>query len=225
MIVAAGILKMSQKYMAHDIRSKAYVYLQHQFPAQCNLFLERYEAGTYASFTTESLVRVANAARETNTLVILPAILFLLCTRPMDDILKYTFTDPTSDESILSPVNFVAVLKGRPRISLFARKNIYSFAFLNKEVTGCQTNSDCRSLNSLWAETAEQMEGWIDPFERPPDRHGLRLIRNARCSVCRAKATDEMREGRMKMWNRIPDLFDLPNWDEMARLSQTLDDI
>ncbi|KAK7691527.1 hypothetical protein QCA50_004926 [Cerrena zonata] len=218
-ITVAGILKMSQKYMAHDIRSKAYSYLEHQFPSQYNHFLERYEADTYTPFTTNCLIRVANVARETNTLVILPAVLFLLCALPMDDILKQAF-ESSSEGVTLLPANFIAILKGRPRLSHFARKNIYSSSFFNKEIAGCHAISRCRSLNSLWAEAAEQMDGWINPFEC----HILSPIQNARCSICSMKAVDEMWDGRKKMWHIMPSIFDLPGWDEMRRLSQTLDD-
>lgn len=206
--------------MVHNIRSKAYAYLQHQLPAQCNFFLQRYEAGAYASFTTECLIRVANTARETNTLVLLPAVLFLLCTRPMDDLLKYSLPEVSNDITLL-PSYFMAVLKGRPRISFFARKNIYSFAFFNKEGAGCRNIAHCRGLNSSWAETLEQTEGWTDPFERPFDAIQFLSLRFSRCPVCREKATEEMQKGRTNM----PTIFDLPEWNEMARLSQTLDDL
>ncbi|CAL1711856.1 unnamed protein product [Somion occarium] len=214
---------MSRKYMARAIRTKAYGFLQLQFPSQYELFLERYEGGVYTSLSLDSLVRAANAAREANALIILPSILFLLCTRTMDDVLKYAF--PSGGAIVLSPPNLIAILKGRSRISLFARKHIYSFAFLNKEVLGCQASYDCRSLNGLWAETAEQAEGWIDPFERLPEQRGLRLIRNARCAICRTKAGEEMVEGRDKIWHVMPGMFDLPDWKELSHISQSPEDL
>lgn len=106
------VLDMCHKYIATALEERIVSHISCFFPCSLEQFLssERDDRKRVAPFDYTSLecnARIANVARKTGALRLLPAALFRLCRHKPDQILRAS----------LSPENLRAVLVGRGRLS------------------------------------------------------------------------------------------------------------
>lgn len=193
------VLNMCHKYIATALEERIVSHISCFFPCSLEQFLssERDDRKRVAPFDYTSLecnACIANVARKTGALRLLPAALFRLCRHKPDQILRAS----------LSPENLRAVLVGRGRLSAYAREETYKYLFDDAPYRSycCQA---ARASLAVWLIDAD---GWLDPLQ--PRTFGGEAPRL--CQQCLQRTIQSYDEGRARTWAKLPEFFALPEW-------------
>lgn len=221
--VLLSILRMSTKYDVSRLRERVLDILKAHYPRN-PLRTPAIPVATsfpllVSSSNASTSITAANVAREANTPILLPAILYACCSLPPEVLLgSWTSHKTSSNLPSLSPENLYAVLKARNDIILFTRRHIFGFAFSAKDLPDCRTPTECRRIRGELAESAEKHhpDGWIDPLS--PGTFIAQLARVA-CVRCTEEAKRAFERGRKELWEGLPAMFGLPSWTELEKLS------
>lgn len=195
----ALVLDMCHKYIATALEARIVAHLSCFFPCSLEQFLssERDDRKKVAPFDYTSLecnARIANVARKTGALRLLPATLFRLCRHKPDEVLRAS----------LSPENLRAVLVGRARLSAYAREGTYKYLFDDSPYRSyC-----CQGARSSLAIRLTDADGWLDPLQ--PRTFGGEIP--PLCQRCTQRTMQSYDEGRAHTWAKLPGFFALPDW-------------
>lgn len=156
---------------------------------------ERVSSAPFDHTSPECNIYIANVARETGALRILPAALYRLCRDAPFQLLYNT----------LSPDNLRSIVTGRPGLSASARATIYTCLF--EEVPGRGKRLCCYSARLVQAMQLSDVDRWRDPLA-PFDDEEYRGL----CSRCMERAEEMHHKSRAQIWATLPVFFDLPEW-------------
>ena len=184
------------------IRKKCISVMQEAFPstlATCDTVLSRkYE------YVPSEVVRIIPLARETNVPIVLPWAFYLCGHIPVDGIMT---------NSVLSWRDKALCLAGKDRLWEAQKTLTHEFLMHLKPAIGCNSGCQARfSCGITWRDTEalrlnphplEEYKDWSFPFQI--------------CSKCLSAMKLQHKEGREKVWEKLPAIFELGTWDEIAR--------
>jgi hypothetical protein len=197
----SGILRISTKYNLVAIRKKCISVLQEAFPstlATCDAVLSRkYE------YIPSEVVRIIPLARETNVPVVLPWA-FYLC--------GHISVDGIMTNSVLSWRDKALCLAGKDRLWEAQKTLTHEFLMHFKPSPGCNSGCTAHASGITWRDT-EALRLNPHPLEEYRDwgKFPFQL-----CSKCLTSMKLQHKEGREKVWEMLPVIFELGTWDEIA---------
>jgi len=228
--LAVGVLELSTKYETSELRERTIGSLAVIYPATIEGYRARWVNWTTdlkESFRPENISLVANIARDTNALALLPAALFHYLEsygRSVSEIIdahdagfalgpeKYE-----GDLPLLAKDNLSSILKARSRIIFSVRKNAYGFAFHRVEVDTCTPGKagPCQQSKDYWVRHIDSQsdDGWFSPL-------GQNIKTLKMCAGCMPGATEHYERGLKVLWDSLPGMFDLVDWPRLERTSR-----
>lgn len=212
--VIAGVLRISTKYEAIAIRQRCIKALHIAYPSDLAKWLHCSDSEAFGSSEDTHLrhFHIANLARETDALQILPAALLMCCMSTLPNIMDGLVL-PDGYRVDLSPENKRIVLIARQELSHRARTLTHKKLFTIDDIQGCTKPSACRAERSRKAEWLMQQskDDWLNPL-------GSKSCCGTVCTPCRNAIKDVMKEARLKIWNELPAIFELgESWTDLER--------
>jgi len=209
--IIAAFLRLGQKYEIDQLRSEAVTRLSYDFPTTLEEFDQSFKE-TLSHCDGVLLFTSINLARECNLLSVLPSALYACSnTMAVQDILRGVLLDDGT-RCIMSPVDQEGCITGW-------------FTLLEKQAT--------KTLK--WVDPRESFAGCTNPQGCDAGRSTLLrffwhpvpklfpLIRwdpifdSTFCSFCSQKSREIHEAGRQSVWNEIPSIFGLPEWEELRK--------
>lgn len=219
--MAAGVLRLSHKYEAVDLRKRALAHLSAWFPTTLTAW-DVAEADLITHQPDELLA--IPLAREIDAPWVLPAAFYLACARGID--LDRLFDDTETSERShqeLSSSDKKALIKGSYDIC-DADRDVLRFMW-DKDIQLC---ASCLSARSSWW---RKVETWReDGFSSMPltilNDVDWEAIKDELCGIpdldsrCFSLCQRAYEDARQSFWNRIPAIFGLPDWAELEQLKK-----
>ena len=212
-----GMLRLGTKYDVPHLKRRATDVLTRWYPSNFDDFM----ALPRSMLPRDEFPRhalVANAAREADMPLILPAAL-LLCCATID-------VKTLWDSGDLHILNRRSLFLGRHLLSHFARTRVQSFFFYYQEdrekekerdkSERCQAPERCGSFCRIYASVYDDKE---DPWMNPFYRLNWKSIRSTCCNVCAARWEKHHERATRELWEELPRIFDLPGWAELKTQS------
>ena len=212
------ILRMSTKYQVPALRKRAIDVLLRWYPTTLDAYKEEptCENPLRDRYAYARHVMVANVARETDALVLLPTALFLCCASA-DASTLYDGMIQDGTYHLLSDRNKRAVVLGRPRLSHAARTRTHSFLFRPQARGGFECRrTACADFCNIYTSVLDDKE---DPFINPFRRIVWESLGKACCTPCIQDWMRVNREASLEVWQELPSFFDLPPWQELTKVS------
>lgn len=230
--LAVGVLELSTKYETSELRERVASWLGAIYPSTLKAYRTRWESWPKEPserFDLQNIALVANAARTTKTLTLLPSALFHYLEQFGGDLgaiidahdagFALGLDNYEADLPLLMKDNLSSILKARSRILFFARKHIYSFAFYPLGAGECTLGKRgaCALSKQKWVEKVENqsLDGWFAPIGQ--DVEIMKM-----CAKCKPEATKVLDRELEVLWDRLPEMFDLVNWMQLARTSKMI---
>ncbi|CAA7265774.1 unnamed protein product [Cyclocybe aegerita] len=197
----SGILRISTKYGMLQIRQKCINIIQDKFPstlAGCDDVLKR-----KILYVPSEIVRVIPLARETNVPRVLPWAFYLCAQISVEELLE---------NQTLSWRDKALCLAGKENLWEMQRTVTHTFLLNFQPSPHCSTGCKMRMPTTFSLEDFEGLRTSPHLLEEYQDWTGLRL-----CAKCQAFAQAQHREGREKVWQKLPGLFHLGTWDDIFK--------
>lgn len=171
-------------------------------------------------------IMVANIARETDALILLPAALLFCCStaRPQQ---LWDGVDKDGTHHELVPTNKRAIFIGRPLLAHAARTRSQPFFFFPHKpdttdatpAAKCSSPTRCTEFCKAYSAVFNEKEDpWINPFFQL----NWNFIRNTCCVSCATVWQAHNMEANEKLWEEMPSIFDLPSWDLLRVQEQSI---
>lgn len=215
-----SILRMSHKYEVPSLRRRAIDALQSWYPTT----LEGYNTlarNTRARELFRRHVLVANIARETDALSLLPSALLLCCTTSN----VRTLYDGIEADGVLHrlvEINRRALFIGRPKLSHLARTKSQRCFFYpqEKDRPKCQGASRCEDFCKIYSSVFDDKE---DPWMNPLFPVNWNAIRSTCCKVCGALWEEQYKNATKEIWEELPTYLGLPPWADILETQKSPD--
>ncbi|KAF8216780.1 hypothetical protein K438DRAFT_403438 [Mycena galopus ATCC 62051] len=208
--VIAALIRLGRKYDFKDLFDSAVALLQSEYPTT----LQEYDAMAKRFVSVEISpglgFDIISLATENNILFLLPAAYYCL----LEDFSLIELFDGMSraDGTVarLSDLDLRRCVIARERLLVKQCQPDYTFGWARREFGGCTKPTQCRTLrDGVLSEYSEQAE--IEALALPSDiLDGFKF-----CAACTRHAYECIIAGRKKIWDELPDIFDLPPWDEL----------
>lgn len=199
----SGILRISTKYNLVSIRKKCISVLQEAFPstlAACDSVLSRkYE------YVPSEVVRIIPLAREANVPIVLPWAFYLCGHIPVDGIMT---------NSVLSWRDKALCLAGKERLWEAQKTLTHEFLMHFKPAPGCGSGCQAHFSSGITWKDTEALRLNPHPLEEYKDWGTFPF---QLCARCLTAMKQRHKEGREKVWERLPVIFELGTWDEITK--------
>lgn len=217
--VVCAILEMSHKYDVAYLVERAMLHLERQFPTQLRLFEDSVWPDSLTSATPssslETLLGFFDVASIFSATWIFPALCYSICVYPMADIVR----SDKWQQLIAEDQN--RLITGYPAQVLATREILESLGSSSKD-SKCVTPDTCAEGSTSWAKKAHAQwkfplyRSAADPLslERWLGSNLLGFGTNL-CDSCISAAKLQHRQARQSVWERLPAMFQLPNWNEL----------
>ena len=211
-----AILKLSEKYEVDKLRRRVINALAPFFPTTLSAFDELRAQGATAQFHQLRVIYhiiSLELALESTAPSFLPYLLHFLAGQKTEVLNLILSGDGDSGKSlIVSPRTRNALLVARQRLSALARKEVFAKIF---EVGVCEQAGRCNGLRLAFIIDFQSPDGYLDPLQvaRAFDQDLPDLF----CPSCAAPMSQSINEGRARVWDQLPKIFDLPSWDELKK--------
>ncbi|KAI0072768.1 hypothetical protein K474DRAFT_1711280 [Panus rudis PR-1116 ss-1] len=211
--VISAVLRMSTKYDASMIRERCILILSRSYPGNLSEWDKIPESKSVGMYKVDVRhFHLANYARETSSLVLLPSALLICCMSSIEEILDGS-TLPDGYHVELDPINKRAVLLARQELSHRARTETYEYLLCVPDVEGCIRTKTCRTEKSgkmVWVQE-QSTDDWLNPLVSECYTSSL-------CPKCNNKAKESYRNARAKIWDDLPKIFGLgESWQQLER--------
>ncbi|KAI0784158.1 hypothetical protein C8Q75DRAFT_397623 [Abortiporus biennis] len=227
----ASILRISTKYEAAMIRSqvlrsclKAFPY-SWPTPKKSCFFLEGYLFTTNrAMCNSGKIFAFANVARETESNLLLPFLLFLCCRFELPLILDGAIS--SGEHAILNPENMRSVLVGRRVLEHHALTDLATkLSSHNADLPGHDDNFStgihCKNqLSGLMIARSSLARNlhFHDPLCPSPKYSSTdQAFRATMCNSCAKWADDTIELCKMDVWKELPIIFGLDCWSSLKK--------
>ncbi|KAH9481913.1 hypothetical protein JR316_0006443 [Psilocybe cubensis] len=199
----AGILRISTKYNMLQLRNKCIDIIQEKFPSSlkgCDEVLTR-----GIKYVPSEIVRIIPLARETTVPKVLPWAFYLCAHISVDEILA---------NNVLSWRDKALCLAGKERLWELQKKETHFFLLDFKQAPTCTTGCQTRVMvpRQLKLSDIESLRINPHPLEEYTDWKSLMI-----CIKCQAMVESQHKEGREKVWQKLPTLFHLGTWDDINK--------
>ncbi|GJE91788.1 hypothetical protein PsYK624_079390 [Phanerochaete sordida] len=154
---------------------------------------------------------VANAARDADAALLLPAALLSLYSAGVDIIVD------AGSSGALQPLNRDVLFKAIPKMWALAKDLAFEPLFSDQmhvasKCTSTSSGVCFRSRHKLKAqlEVAPALVNPVAPLSFQPGS-----TTSTFCAPCRAAVQERYEKMRQEAWDKVPEAFGLPGWDEM----------
>lgn len=200
----SGILRISTKYGMVSIRKKCISILQEAFPstlATCETVLSRkYE------YVPGEVVRIIPLARETNLPMVLPWAFYLCAHISVNEVMT---------NSVLSWRDKALCLAGKERLWEAQKALTHQFLMQFKPLAGCTSGCQTRySCGVTWRDT-EVLR--LEPHPLAEYKDWGTFPSQQVCPKCLSAMKLQHKEGREKVWEMLPGIFELGTWDLITK--------
>ncbi|KAI0339390.1 hypothetical protein BDW22DRAFT_1361415, partial [Trametopsis cervina] len=205
--VVSGILRLSTKYMAHELRKQAIDVLATAFPADDRKWSSRNFARLVPYFPEQTSAMIS-LCLQTGARVLLPAVYYAASKLPLAEVLADLYTLPPD---IAQDVCTQFVL-GREKLRQVEVKSILSFFEPDFDRPICTDAHDTTKLKT-YASTALLRTVDPEPFQDWCASHGD-LVGSfiGLCEGCTALIEDHIHLAKRHIFYELPLLFGLPEW-------------
>ncbi|KAF7370402.1 hypothetical protein MSAN_00671800 [Mycena sanguinolenta] len=207
----AALIRLGRKYEFRDFLNLAVARITSEFPTT----LEEFDAlPPYFTTITDypglgfDIVALAD---ENNIASVLPGVYLYV----VDGLLDELFGSIKKDDgtmAALSPIHLRRCAVGREKLLLKQLQPGYTLGWTLDAVTvdGCTGRSKCRKARQMFMrQCLDGSRIWA--FMR------IDCLKNCElCTVCHDHAMEAANGGRIKMWEELPQIFNLPPWDELT---------
>jgi len=198
-----GILRLSTKYIIRYLRQRCISLLLTKFPSTLDGYTSKAVASNREKYKSDNVMRAITLARQNNVLEILPYAFYCVARLPHKRILKERPMD-------ISWKDKASTLVGRERLQ-WAQTSLSHVFLLNFQRAPLCQSSLCALARGPHAE-------WhiLDCMKSPNPLQAYDNWNNLNvCSDCVAYCKLRHMKGRQEVWDRLPDLFELPTWEEL----------
>jgi hypothetical protein len=206
-----GVLRLSLKYDVQYLRRRALKHLVSTFPQTFKDWKARDVVRTIPGLENTPFAALS-IAREFDLTWLLPSILYCISSHPLEKTLDGVQWENKSLE--LNWVDKRTALIGRSKILLSqSQAAVMLTKVAGLPVEGC-TGSNCSSTRSRYAEILSgwAMAGLLDYFEDNDEMYDLDF-----CLTCRRLFRDHCEAASRNLWEDLPSMFELPEWNELER--------
>ena len=198
-----GILRLSTKYIIRYLRQRCISLFLTKFPSTLDGYTLKAGALNREKYKSDNVMRAINLARQNNVLEILPYAFYCIARLPHKRILKDRPMDISWKDKTVS-------LIGRERLQ-WAQTSLSHVFLLN-----FQRAPLCQSSLCAFARGPHSEWHILDCMKSPNPLHAYDNWDSLNvCSDCVAYCKIRHLKGREEVWDRLPDLFELPTWDEL----------
>ncbi|KAF8216743.1 hypothetical protein K438DRAFT_1953648 [Mycena galopus ATCC 62051] len=206
-----ALIRLGHKYDFKDLADLAVARLTSEYPTT----LEEYDAltGTLQTITSYHGVYfdLVALARENNIVLALPCLYWsVVKTTSLDDLFS-TIEKADGTVASLLPIDLRRCVMGQQRLLLKQFLPGYTLEWARewKFHDECRLPSKCSaSREALVRKALERAE--VRALTVPS-----RLNKDKFCPACMRRIEECITAGRKKIWEELPQLFDLPPWDEL----------
>ena len=199
----SGILRLSTKYVIRSLRHRCISLLSSKFPTSFKAYNSKVASNTHERFKSDSVMRVVNLARETDVLQILPYAYYCVARVSCRRMLRHKETD-------IDWQTKATCLVGRERLRWAEMSLSHSFLLVFHRSPQCQSPlcAHARGPHAEWhvIEAAKSP----NPLRQYTRWHQLNV-----CVDCVAYCQLQHANGRKEVWDKLPDFFEMPTWDEL----------
>jgi hypothetical protein len=198
-----GILHLSTKYIIRYLRQRCISLFLTKFPSTLDGYTLKAGASKREKYKSDNVMRAINLARQNNVLEVLPYAFYCIARLPQKRILKDRPMDISWKDKALC-------LVGRERLQ-WAQTSLSHVFLLN-----FQRAPLCQSSLCAFARGPHSEWHILDCMKSPNPLHAYDNWDNLNvCADCVAYCKIRHVKGREEVWDRLPDLFELPTWDEL----------
>ena len=200
-----GILRLSTKYIIRYLRQRCISLFLTKFPSTLDGYTFKAGASNREKYKSDSVMRAINLARQNNVLEVLPYAFYCIARLQHKRIMKDRPMDISWKDKALC-------LVGRERLQ-WAQTSLSHVFLLN-----FQRAPLCQSSLCAFARGPHSEWHVLDCMKSPNPLHTYDNWDNLNvCSDCVAYCKMRHLKGREEVWDRLPDLFELPTWDELRK--------
>jgi len=200
-----GILRLSTKYLIRSFRQRCIGLISAKFPTTFNDYIAKTNRDPPEKYDSDSVMRAAVLAQETNVPEILPYVYYCIARMSPRRLLQQRPHDIAWRDK-------TACLIGRERLRWAEMSLSYSFLLVFQRAPTCESYlcADARGPHAEWHV--------VDAAKAPnPLRKYTTWNRLNVCSACVAHCQTLHQKGREDVWGRLPELFELGSWDQLQR--------
>lgn len=220
----ASVLKISTKYDVPHLRKQFVTALTPYFPSTLLDFDEAPEMpGESLDHVTAQLFRITNICKECDLPVLLPVAYFWICEVDMEKLLDGVKPEEEDSPITLTPANLRSVLLARDGLQHRTRQRNFSFIFdRSKSIHegGIGLEATCTSPDRC----NQFRESFIRPFFEADYLKPLSKIFGSGvylgfslCDYCSEKTLTCTEEERAALWEDLPSIFGLADWETLAQ--------
>ncbi|KAJ7456058.1 hypothetical protein FB451DRAFT_1048603 [Mycena latifolia] len=211
----ASVLRMSHKYEVDVLRKRALVHLSEVHPLELHAW-ELIKHPLFSSPPEPTSLEVALLARQTSAIWVLPTAFYRIYEVAEESDIVHGI-----ESGALGPADKVACIRAIRWLETAGTSKILEFLWAPLEMPGCYGGTRCSDSR---IKTRIAAEAWRASDPGTASFLPLTLWgaddweRLDVCRIClrRMKATHA--EAKQCIWDKLPELFGLPNWTELARL-------
>ena len=204
-----GILRLSTKYIIRYLRQRCISLFLTKFPSTLDGYTLKAGASNREKYKSDNVMRAINLARQNNVLEVLPYAFYCIARLPHKRILKDRPMDISWKDKAMC-------LVGRERLH-WAQTSLSHVFLLN-----FQRAPLCQSTLCAFARGPHSEWHILDCMKSPNPLHAYENWDNLNvCPDCVAYCKIRHEKGREEVWDRLPDLFELPTWDELRSTQNT----
>ncbi|KAJ7085119.1 hypothetical protein B0H15DRAFT_783297 [Mycena belliarum] len=215
--VIASVLRMSHKYEVDALRKRALAHLSAVHPTKLGRWT-RLQTPLFLLPPQPVALEIALLARQTSALWLLPIALYRVC--------EYTHESDIivgTNDGQLGPVDQVACVKAIRWLETAGASKILDFLWVPATIMGCF------SLPSLRCQTSRMKARIVAETWRESEPGTSALLpltlwgeadweRLEVCDTCLQAMKGAHAKAKQEIWNKLPELFDLPPWTELERM-------
>jgi len=217
--IVAAVLRLSTKYRCHALRRRAIDCLLSAYPLSLDHWFKRSHRRLFPPFQGE-ISDVLALAAEVDVPCILPAAFYAACQRPLSEVLEEILNNP----KIGSHSMYMKFVVGREKLRHFEVEHVLAFLHSSFQRPDCQNGYDDNTLKTVAQNTllkTTEYPPYQQSFIDDPTQAANSLIV---CEECRRRIENTVKVSRTKMWEELPAIFDLPQWETLKSLGDVQDD-
>ncbi|KAJ6616328.1 hypothetical protein B0H10DRAFT_1799704 [Mycena sp. CBHHK59/15] len=206
-----GVLRLSNKYLVEPLRKRALNHLTLHFSTTS---LDCRPLPTSWEFRPNHLLPMILLAREVSALWILPVIFYQYCEHRGPDQLLSGYKYRGSHLN-LSAQDQVTCLSAMMMLRTQLMTDFLDFLWNSNVTLRCFRYGECITSRINARRVAETRRHEHFPFDTwsAQDTSGINL-----CPTCAAALQNAHQDAQSALWNRLPELFKLPSWDELEKM-------
>ncbi|KAF7984327.1 hypothetical protein HWV62_15323 [Athelia sp. TMB] len=219
--MVAAFLRLGKKYDIPQLRDEALSVLRSAFSSTLKGFDGRAKNSFWEYDGKYRYFQIIGLARETGTLDLLPMAFYALCenhspTGLMDQLAT------AAETGLLSPTDHLTVAVGSNRLAAYLVEDTYHWASASSVGASNCTGDQCttKAKRAFFQNTFTYNDGsytallpWEDIVWVPAEGGDY----DGMCDGCMEAAKLMHEQGRLRVWQKLPTAFGLPEWHDLLQ--------